>query len=79
MVSRRHATARTHLKVLDELIGLVPQGSEVDDAPTALHQQQLIERLQSGGSSGVDRGGPCCITPMLLSSWQTSRKLSITG
>ena len=46
MVSRRQARARTDLEVLDELVGVVAEGPEVDDPPAALHQQELIEGLR---------------------------------
>jgi len=46
MVSRRRATGRTDLEVFNELVGVMAEGAEVDDPPTALHQQQLIEGLR---------------------------------
>ena len=38
---------QARLEVVDELVGVVAKRPEVDDAPTTLHQQQLIERLQA--------------------------------
>ena len=40
-----------HLKVLDHVTRAGPQGTEVDDAPAALHQQHLVEALQVAGCS----------------------------
>lgn len=40
------SASRVHLEVLDELAGLVAQRAVEDDAPAALHQQQLVEALR---------------------------------
>ncbi len=46
VASGSQATARTDLEVLDELVGVMAEGPEVDDPPSALHQQELIEGLR---------------------------------
>ena len=46
MVAWSLATGKTDLEVFNELVGVMAEGPKVDDSPPALHQQELIERLQ---------------------------------
>ncbi len=38
---------QARLEVVDELVGVVAKRPKVNDAPTALHEQQLVEGLQA--------------------------------